>query len=286
MKTTITTIILLIFIISCKPDLSYETHGYTQKIIVDGYISNNEFPRVYLTLNVPIWKKVDSISILENVIRTAKVSITDGENTEILTAAWDKNHFPPYVYKGTDIRGVSGKIYKLKVEYSGITIDAETTIPSDPNFIAFSYLALKDNDSLRIMTVDLNIDIDKKNSFRVFSKKRKEKYFIETPFVYNSEFTLSGIQRFNISPNVKELDLTYDEGIYFKKGDTVQVKICSYDAISTLFFKDLTIISSSNSGLAADFFIGEKNGLKSNISNPGFGIWYGFGVKEFEVIVQ
>lgn len=286
MKYILSILLSLILFSSCKPNLDYEIHGYTQKIIVEGYIVNGEYPRVYLSLNVPLWKKVDSTTILENVIRTAKVTISDGENTEILTSGWDKSHFPPYAYKGTEIVGVTGKTYSLKIEYSGYTIYSQTTIPSDPNFLNFITTPLAKNDSLRILTMNLNVDPTKKNSFKVFTKKKKDKFFIESPFVYNSEFTHSGIQSFNINPNPSIQDSSYNEGIYFLKGDTVQIKICSFDSISTQFFKALSITSSSDTGIASGFFIGEKDALQSNISNPGFGIWYGNGIRKFELVIK
>ncbi len=277
-------IFLIAGIISCKPDLNYDISGYTQKIIVEGFISNGEFPKVYLSLNIPLSEQVDSITILKNVIRTAKVTISDGTNSEILTSNWDKSHFPPYVYKGTEIKGEEGKTYYLTVEYGGYTIHSQTTIPHAERIMNFGF-APAENDTLRILSMQIDIDPSAKNGYRVYTLKKKDGYFIESPFVYNADFDLSGLNRFNISPEPTKKDPSYDEHGYFRKGDTVLVKICTLDSISTLFFNDLTIFSSTT-GVGNNYFIGEKDTLKSNISSPGFGIWYGNGINIYQVVIE
>jgi hypothetical protein len=284
MNKAICYILLIFSLISCKPDLNYEIRGYTQKIIVEGYIANGEFPSVYLSLNVPLSKKVDSVSILENVIRTAKVTISDGETTEILTSGWDKTHFPPYVYRGTELKGVEGKTYYLTVNYSSYTLYAQTTIPHATNILNFNTEQVVGNDSMRLLTMTFDIDAAKKNGYRVFTKKKKDGHYIQTPIVFNSEFSLSGTNTFTISPKPDDKDPSSMEGSYFAIGDTVQVKLCTIDSVSTQFFKALTIFSAS--GIGSNFFIGEKDALKSNISSPGFGIWYGNGTKTYQVIIK
>lgn len=287
-------ILLVLLFNSCQPDIDYTISGYTQKIIVEGYIANDEYPRVYLTLNVPLSQKVDSITILKNVIRYAKVTISDsinpnaiGAKTEILTSGWEseKRLFPPYKYFGTDFKGEEGKTYYLTVVYSGYTLQAQTTIPYHTDIIDFKTVPMNGNDSLRSLFMTINIDSSHKNSYRVFTKKKKDGYFIETQFLYNAEFTLSGNNTFIISPKVTELDPSFDEGGYFVKGDTIQVKLCTIDRVATQFFKNLTLFSST-SGIGRNLFIGEKDALKSNISSPGFGIWYGNGTSNYSIIIQ
>ena len=281
-------------LVACQPDLDYRVSGYTQKIIVEGFISNGEFPKVYLTLNIPLSQKLDSVSILNNVIRYAKVTISDsinpnaiGAKTEILTSGWETNkrHFPPYMYVGTDLKGEEGKTYYLTVDYGGYTLHATTTIPYANEIQKFEFSSVNGIANLRSLFMTINIYPVVKNSYRVFTMKKKDGYFIETQFLYNSEFSLSGSNKFIISPKVTDLDASFTEGGGFLKGDTVLVKLCTIDSTSTQFFKALTLFSSTT-GVGNDLFIGEKDKLKSNISPPGFGIWYGNGVKYYSVVIQ
>jgi len=274
--------IVLIFS-SCQTDLNYVISGYTQKIIVEGFIANGEYPSVYLSLNNPLSQKVDTVSILKNVIRTAKVTISDGVNTEILTSSWDKTHFPPYVYRGYDLKGEEGKTYYLKVEYSGYTLTSQTTIPLSTEIKQFKTTAVEGNDTLKILSMTFNIDSSRKVAYRVSTKKMKDLFFRDTPMIYNSEFSFSGDKTFDISPQPDKSG-TYSEGSYFSIGDTVLVRFSAIDSTSTQFFKGLTLFSAN--GIGSNEFIGEKDALKSNISSPGFGIWWGSGVKNYRIVIK
>lgn len=267
--------------ISCNPDLDYTIKGYTQKIIVEGVIESGKYPVVYLSLNVPLSKSVDTTTILDYVIRYAKVTVSDGDKTEILTSKWDKSYFPPYVYKGTEIVGEEGKTYDLKVEYGGYTFYSSTTIPE--GFQVESIDMDQTNvDSLRVLAVKINLNDNAKNSYRIQTKKRKDTQFIKTPVLFNDELNLSGIQTFQISPYPAKTDSSYAEGKFFVVGDTVDIKISAIDSVSTLFFKDLNMFSLVSGNIA----VTEVKPLHSNITEPGFGIWYGAAVRNKRVIIQ
>ena len=290
MKKHIALLHLIFAFFSCQPDEEYKISGYTQKIIVEGSIANDEFPSVYLSFNVPLSEKVDSDSIRNYVISVAKVMISDSEDpnaagakTEILTAGyWNETRFPFHEYKGTDFRGESGKTYYLTVDYGGYTMHAKTTIPDKTGITGFKTNSV--NDSMSILSLTMNIDPAKKQSYRVFTKKSKDGYYVPTPFLFNSTFSLSGVQEFTLRPSPKLNDPSYKEGIYFRKGDQVNIMFCTIDSTSTQFFKELTMLSSST-GIGNEIFMGEKEALKSNISYPGFGIWFGNGVNYYTYII-
>lgn len=272
---------LLLLPVACNTNPDYVLSGYNEKIIVEGRIESGQHPVVYLSLNVPLSEKVDTSTILNHVIRYAKVTVSDGEKTEILTSMWDRSYYPPYVYRGTDLIGEEGKRYDLKVEYGGYTLYASTTIPSGFRIDAVECYPV-DVDTLRGMVLVINMDEHEKKSFRISTKKRKDSRYIKTPALFNAELNLQGRQRFNIAPYPNKTDSSYTEGNYFVKGDTVGVKVHAIDSISTLFFRDLTVFS-----LAADnIFIKEVKPLRSNIGEPGFGIWYGAAVRELEVEIK
>ena len=271
---------------SCQPDLNYTISGYTQKIIVEGYIANDEYPVVYLSLNIPFSEEVDSVSIIKNVLTSAKVTVSDGIKTEILTAGfWDNKHFPPHQYRGTEIKGEEGKTYYLTVEYGGYTLHAQTTIPHKIGNVTFNSIPVNGNDTLRLLSMTFDINSNLKNSFRVYTLKKEDGFYQTIPLLYNPDFLLTGENTFTIIPTPAKEDNSSSEGGFFAKGDTIDVKLCSIDSISTQFFKDLTLFSTST-GVINNIFIGEKDALKSNISLPGFGIWCGNGTSIFKVIIK
>ncbi len=265
---------------ACNPDLDYSVKGYSQKIIVDGKVESGKNPEVFLSLNVPLSKEVDSTTILDYVIRYAKVTVSDGEISEVLTSKWVKGSFPPYVYKCTEIVGREGGTYGLKVEYGGYTLYSTTTIPHGFEIESVD-VASTSNDSLRSLSLKINVDNHRKNSFRIFTRKRKDKRYIITPQLFNDRLELSGLQRFNVSPLPSLTDPSYIEGNYFAVGDTVDIKVCMIDSVSTSFFKDLMF-----SAQTGKFFLSEVKPLNSNISEPGFGIWYGNAVRSVRMVIK
>jgi hypothetical protein len=276
------TLCVLVIFTACNPDLDYTVRGYTQKIIVEGTVETGEYPRVYLTLNVPLWKTLDSATVLDHVIRYAKVSVSDGITTEILTSKWDKTHFPPYVYTATEMKGIEGRNYSLKVEYSGYTVYSNTLLPTATTIDSVHFQPSPATDTLKIMSVWLNIDKRNATGFRIFTKKQQDKRYIETPIVFNNDLILNGVQKFNLSPQPEKTDSSYREGKYFAVGDIVDIKLCTIDKVSTLFFNDLSLYSS----LSNNLFTSEVKPIKSNITEPGFGIWYGSGVRYFRCVVK
>jgi len=277
---------ILILLVGCYPDIDYISKGYTQKIIVEGVIESGKYPRIYLSLNVPLSETVDSTTIRDKVIRHAKVTVSDGDVEEILTSKWDVEHFPPYVYFGTEIKGQTGKTYYLKVEYgeeySGEhAIKSETTIPLDFQ-IDSVYIEPTAIDSLRTLSVAINIDKNRKNAYRIYTRKSKDKRYIETPIVFNSDFSLDGLQKFTLSPLPNKNDSSFAEGKYFAVGDIVDIKVMAIDSTATQFFKDLTMFSI----IAGNISINEIKPLSSNVIEPGFGIWYGCAVQTKRIIIQ
>jgi len=275
-------LLLSFFLLACHPNLEYEIHGYTEKIIVEGFIANGEFPKVYLTLNVPLWQEVDSSLILGKVIRTAKVTVSDGVESEILTSHWNKSHFPPYEYRGTELKGESGKTYFLKVEYSGFSLMSQTTIPFPAIVKKIEISPFQNSDSLRDIVLVVEMDSTYNLGYRLFSFKNKDDSFIETPTIYNDNFNLIGDQNFAVSPRPNIQDSSYSEGSHFLKGDTVTIRTCVIDSSATLFFKSFSV----NSLPGKDFFLAENKSFKSNISTPGFGIWYGCGIKNYKIVIK
>ena len=273
---------LLMLLCACDTNLDYLVTGYKQKIIVEGFVESGKYPRVYLTLNVPLSKPIDSTNILDQVIRYAKVTVSDGSNTEILTSRWDDSHFPPYVYTATSLKGVEGRSYTLKVEYGGFTMNSSTSLPQSPEIVSIQSEMVDFTDTLRLLSVTLNIAEGSKTAYRIFTRKSSDSRYIETPFVYNNTLNDTGLKTYKILPSPTKTDASYAQGKYFVVGEKVDVKVCAIDSVSNDFFKELTLFNNT----AENILLNEVKPLKSNISSPGFGIWYGVGVKTLRYVVN
>lgn len=251
-----------LLLLSCNADIDSDLKGYTQKIIVEGRIEEGRGSVVYIGLNIPLWKEIDSTTILDHVIRTAKVTLSDGEKSEILTSKWDLNNFPPYVYKSTEIMGEYGKTYDLKIEYSGYVLNSRTSIPTGFEIKSIQ-LVSEAHSEMEKVKVDLDLGADADKSFRLFYKKNTDSHYAENKDLFNIKFDAEDELSIVFQPSVELDDL--------QRGDTLDLKICAIDRQATAFFKDVSFYASRISY----FLVNEPKPLNSNISHPGFGVWYG-----------
>ena len=89
-----------------------------KRLVVEGWIDSGEFPVVKLTRTMPLGvdHKVDIDKLSDYMERWAKVTISDGERSEVMVGRYDKNYFPPFVYTSYEMRGEVGKTYTITVE--------------------------------------------------------------------------------------------------------------------------------------------------------------------------
>src|SRR6187402_2764941 len=96
---------LSIYMISCSREDYVNSVDGESKIVVEGWIEQGDVPQVILSRSMPINAVIDSTTILDYFIRSAKVTVSDGENEEILSVRGDNSRIPPYVYYGSNIKG-------------------------------------------------------------------------------------------------------------------------------------------------------------------------------------
>lgn len=273
-------ILVLSLIVACDKSEFSTRKDYVPKFVVEGWIEDGQYPHVILTHNLPFFTSVDSAQLSEVVIRYAKVTVSDGINTEILTGGKDANYFPSFVYKGTQFKGQVGKIYYLTIEYAGFTLTAQTTIPKPVAFNKIWFVP-KDNNKQQLQ-VEFTDNAVEKNYYKIYTKLDSGKRFIpsllsnyDDKFFNGKDYTL----QINRAP---ENNLTVKHDAFFNTGDTVLVKFATmpkegYDFWST--FQD-EVLNSSNP------LIGSTGKIKSNINGMGIGIWCGYGANIYRVIAK
>ena len=273
--------------IACEPEMDYELTSVKKQLVVDGWIENNNYAQVVLTYNTGYFSNLDSASFRGLVASRAKVILSDGTQSEILTLTKDTNYFPPYVYKGNEILGQPGKTYTLIIideintgTREMDTIVAITTIPQPVKLDSVWFS--ETSDSSGIIKGIIFDNPDEKNYYRTFSKiKGKDKRFIPT-YIASFEDKYFNGQKFTFHLN-KGLD-SYIKPLYnieFNKGDTINLKIASIDRISFLFWSsyDQEIFNSGNP------FASNFDRVNSNI-HGGLGIWCGYGATTYLVVAK
>jgi hypothetical protein len=262
-----------IIAISCnKDDFSAETK-LESKIVVEGWIETDDVPQLILSSSIPITEVVDSTNVLDHAIRSAKVTVSDGQREEVLRVKNDKDRVPPFVYVGAEIIGEAGKTYTLKIEYLNRTVTATTTIPKSVPLISAEYIKNKVIDTSGYVFIKFNDPINEKNFYQIATKiAEKEPIFV--PAFYgnlddknfdSSEISMQVNRGVLIFPKTKYKP-------YFTDGDLIFVKLRTINKDALDFWNSWQneIVNSRNP------IYPSNTSLKSNI-NGGIGLWAGYG---------
>jgi hypothetical protein len=228
---------------SCQKEVYIDLPDPEFKLVVEGWIEQDEYPVVALTRNSPYFSQVDSSTLANLFILNADVYVSDGIQTEKLQLDFSNaiaGIWPFICYKGSVIKGEIGKSYSLTIYAEGDTITALTTIPELITLDSLWWMPdnenKPDNDTLGYIWGIYNDNPNLKQYFRLFTlRQNRDKDWVPVlGSVYDDVFFSGKEFKFNMYrgvPTLSDVDAIRDDDelFYFKKGDTIDVKITSID---------------------------------------------------------
>lgn len=275
----ILSVILFLFIlISCQKEIDLNIPYAEDQVVVDGYIEQNGFPYVVLTKSVPFFSSIDSVGLRNLIITTAKVTVSCGEESEILTLQKNNAFFPPYVYRGTQIKGKTGEKYDIKIEYDNKIITSKTSITEKSNIDSIWFEKSENNDSLGVLWMQIQDNPNESNYYRVLTKRKgKDNNYI-------SSLILSTFSDVNFNGELFEMAVykgitDYSnplKDIYFNENDTVYIKLSTMNKESYDCWMSIQNEMANYGNPLAE----PNNPIESNIEN-GIGVWSGFGTSYY-----
>lgn len=264
-----------VVLISCNNDNISKQISVESKIVVEGSIEEGDVAKVVLSRSVPIGAAVDSTTILNYVIRSAKVTVSDGEKEEVLRLKRDNDRIPPFVYLGSEIIGEAGKTYTLKIEYLNKRIAGTTTIPQSVPILSADYIKDNPTDNNGYVFIKFNDPINEKNFYQVETLLDKHDS-IYIPALYgnlnDSNFIAPEISFQIFRGKSFSFEDHSDYKPNFEDGDLIYVKLRTMDKAGFEFWNSWQneIINGQSP------IFPNTTSLKSNIYG-GIGIWSGYG---------
>ena len=252
-------------------------------LTIEGQIQENQFATIYLTNSLAFEGVIDSLTIAKSIESKAKVMLSDGNNSEILTLKRDDSRFPFLFYRSNIIKGETGRKYNLSIEIRGKKFISETVLPKKAeiesiDFIEASKDGIKTPDFRDIKLTINNSTPSKTMYFKVLIKKEEEaQFFNASPFIFNTE---------NIFTDTFPLIITYSKRIngsevnQLKINETIEIQLVAISKEQFDFWKSVkgdqtTIIDNSS-------FSSE---ITTNISNGAFGYWSGENVTNLKFTI-
>ena len=262
-------ILLLAFLVISACSKTEEV-GRSQ-LVVEGWIENGQHPIVMVSESIGIAsdREMDTKGILDHIAKWAKVSISDGTRTEILTGIPDPEYFPPYIFTTSNITGEVGKSYTLKVEYKDYKMEATTRIP-DPVPIDNVYVqSVTDTTaSLRVCFTD---PPQTGQYYKIFTRTEgKDSHYHPSAFTNVSDESLDGYSEMFIYSTQRLMDFVDFPNIHV--GDVLWIKLCTMDRAGYNYWNNFEIMLASN--MLNMFY---ENDLESNMEGA-LGYWIGYGV--------
>ena len=243
------------------------------RLVVEGWIENGDHPVVMVSESIGIAtdREMASTEMLDHIAKWAKVSVSDGEKTEILTGLIDNRYFPPFIYTTSKITGEVGKSYTLTVEYKDYKVVATTTIP-DPVPIDTVYVqsVTENTASVRVGFTD---PPQPGQYYKVFTKTENiDSHYHPSAMTNLSDESLNGYSEVFLYSTQRLMDYVDFPNIHL--GDVLWIKLCTMDRKSFDYWNNFEIMLASNA-----FSMYFESDLDSNLSGSQ-GYWAGYGVFE------
>ena len=262
---------MLSLLAACAED--YTPSDSPSKLVVEGWIEDGGFPVVILTKTFPVNSEIMREEDLSDyMLRWAKVTVSDGEDSVVLTGKYDAGYFPPYIYTTSRLRGMAGKCYTLTVEYRDEKATAVTTIPQAPADCSFVIEKCASSDTLYQMTARFEDNPDEKNYYQFFTRvgSQTKQYLAAYLGSIDDEVIGSGVTEVPVYRGHQLGRESYTP--YYSIDDTVSVKFAQVDETSFRIWDNYTKTLS----LSGNLFLPVYTTLPTNIIG-GYGYWCGYG---------
>ena len=290
--------------VSCQTEINVKVPDYYDKLVVEGYIENGEYPVVSLYRSAPYFSTMSLEYLLNSVlVRDAKVFVTSskGEMQELFM-----NGTPSYplffAYTGNGFKGEINTSYTLRIEWNGKVYTSETSILEsfdlDSVYFAptFGHLTIDSIANLRIKMSD-NGQNDNYYQFKVkiHCNEFSDRLWISTipaafdnsPFkgqTFNYEI-IRGAPSTVFMPDMSEHELhRYLRGNY-RVGDTVYLKYARLDYGSYNFWQSASgeLTFGQNPFMSPTPII---SNIQCNTGEKCLGVWCGSAKKEVVLVLD
>lgn len=305
--------ICLIVLFGCEKEIQIELPPVEDKLVVEGYIEQDQPPYVILTRSVGYFEPTTTSTYEHLFVHDAIITVTDGSTTQTLTelcvSSLPQSAYPLIaqmlgvtvsqlttsnycvytvpladIIAGTYFKGAVGKTYNLHINSGGDIYTSSTTIPP---LIALDtvWFEAEGADTLGFAHGILNDPANQYNAYRWITKRinkgpdgnPKDPNFVP-PFGSAFDDKFFDGKRFEFVaergfPPNGRASEPGEEAGYFKKGDTIVIKFCTIDEA---FYKFLRSYESEAYNNGNPFAAPGK--IHTNIVGGALGAWGGYGV--------
>lgn len=267
-------LIMLIATVCCQPQLPESP----EMLVVEGWIENDAAPVVFVTSSVSATLDEKNISdLLGHVALNAQVTVTHNGQEYRLTPNLSDEHLLKICYTTNRLKGETGGIYQLKVDWKGMHAEAETTILPPGSIDSTTVERHPSIDTLYILKAHI-VPVPEVRYYRFFSMASGK----------DSTYCASYIGTFDrrlynddmIAVNRGRTNPIIDNEFFYTLGDTVHFKLASMDINAYNYWRNFE----ENVMFSHVALLPYSTNLQGNIRG-GLGYWFGYGTRTYETVI-
>ena len=308
MKNYLVLLFAFILLISCQTEIKVKIPEYYDKLVVEGYIENGEYPVVSLYKSTPYFSTMSLEHLRDKVlVKDARVFITstNGEAFELfINDDFQPNFEYPllYAYSTKKLTGELNASYTLRVEWDNKIYTSETKIlePFDLDSISFvprfGHAKIDTSANLRVKMTD-NGQGGNYYQFKVkvHCKEFADRLWItsipaafdDSPFrgkTFNYEI-MRGAASAVFMPEMSDQERRKFLRHSYKVGDTVYLKYARLDESSYRFWQTANseLTFGQNPFMSPEPIV---SNIRCNTGEKCLGVWCGAAKKELIMILD
>ena len=277
-------LLTVLFFSSCEKNIDFNLKNADDILVVEAQIENGVMPTVVLTKSFDYFSNISPQILAGSFVRNADITISNGTLTHKLKeyALPLGGGFIAYYYGidsanlATAFAGEFNKQYLLNIKADGKEYTAKTNIPlltKYPDSLWFKQAPLNPDTNKRVLMTRATDPPGLGNYIRYFTKKNKGVFLPGPTSVYDDAIIDGTTYEIQVDPGIDRNNLISSDSNFFRRGDTVTLKLCNIDKPSYTFWSTWEFAQQS---IGNPF--SQPNKVIGNISNGALGAFCGYAV--------
>ncbi|MBC7889723.1 MAG: DUF4249 domain-containing protein [Ferruginibacter sp.] len=282
MKKIFSALCLVAFFSACEKDINFNLKNSADVLVVDANIENGRPPVVVLTKSLDFFSTVNPTLLLNSFVRGAEVTMSNGVLTHKLKEYGTQlgGGITIYSYSidsanlATAFVGAFSTRYTLNIKTGGKDYTATTTIPAltkKADSLWWTPAPFAEDTNNVIVMVRATDPPGLGNYIRYFTSKNSGPFLPGENSVFDDQVIDNTTYQSQVDPGIDRNNLVPFDSNYFKRGDTVSLKLCNIDKPSYTFWSTWEFAFQSIGNPFA-----QPNKVIGNISNGALGAFYGY----------
>ncbi len=290
-KCFIALFFLTSIIIGCEKNIDFNLKEVSNSLVVDANIENNQPPVVILTSSFNYFSSINASVLANTFVHNAIVTISNGTLThqlkEYSIAVAPGLNFYAYGIDSSNLstafKGSFNTNYSLKIISAGKEYTAITSIPTlakKPDSLWWKKAPFQDDTTKVILMVKTTDPPGLGNYIRYFTKTNSEVFLPGINSVFDDQLIDGTTYQLQVDPGIdRNKKINFDSN-YFKRGDTITLKICNIDKAAYNFWNTWEFAQQSIGNPFA-----QPGKVLGNISNNALGAFYGYAAFYKTIII-